>query len=108
MIDKYIEFNNSLNESKAEPKFEVGDTVVINDKLLKVIDDYDWSSSMKYFVGETFMIVKVVYEKHERRYRYYMNRNGVLYYVYDNCIDLIKPIELTKVRWYKKGKLEND
>jgi hypothetical protein len=101
MINKYIEFN-SLNESKDEPKFKVGDTVTVNDELLNQIRDYDWSYEMKKFIGGTFFIDRIVYEDRKKRYRYYIVANA---YVFDDCLE---PVEPPKVRWYKKGKLEND
>jgi hypothetical protein len=103
MIDKYIEFN-SLNESREEPEFKVGDTVTVNDKLLKYIEKYGWSNEMKKLVGGTFIINRVDYDVYRKRYMYIIEDS----YVFDDCIDLIKPIEPPKVRWYKKGKLEND
>jgi hypothetical protein len=104
MIDKYIEFN-SLNESKEESKFKVGDTVIVNDKLSEIIEKYDWNIIMKKYIGETFFIKRIDYDEYRKRYKYYIFKNT---YVYEDCIDLIEPIEPLKVRWYKKGKFDND
>jgi phosphosulfolactate synthase (CoM biosynthesis protein A) len=105
MIDKYREFNDSLNESIDKLKFEEGDAVLVNDKLLKYIENCGWSNEMKKYVGGTFFIIKVEYNKYRERYMYFIREDA---FVYDDCIDLVKPIGQTKIRWYKKGKLEND
>jgi hypothetical protein len=97
-MNNYEEFN-SLNESTKEPKFKVDDAVVVNSNLLKAIGDYGWNDSMKRHVGEKYFINRIVFDDY--RYRYYILPGT---FVYDDCIDSTKP----QIRWYKKGKLEND
>ena len=105
MINKYREFS-SLNESLYKPKFNVGDAVTVNDNILKFIEYCGWTIKMKEYIGGTFFINKIEYDDYIGRYKYYIQSDV---FIFDDCLNLINfTNEHPKIRWYKKGKLEND
>jgi hypothetical protein len=104
MIDKYLKFN-SLNESKDEPKFKVGDKVKIQDSFLNNLKVEGDKNYLLNLIDKIFIIERIEYDISGHYYKCRLKNS--YFNLNENILDLVESKNAPmKVRWYKKGKLK--
>lgn len=93
-----------ISKNGKDYKYEIGDRVTPNKRLLDIIEERNWPTVMYKLLGQVGTIKHHI-KSFDHRHVYFVKFDKSSWNMLEETLDPVE-IEEPKIRWYRKGKLE--